>query len=527
VKQATLSTTDGVATLPQRSSLRSLVRSPLMVAAGTLILLLAVSAVLRTRSISSPFWIDEGVSVGIASHSLTGIPGLLRQDGSPPLYYLMLHEWIRVFGSSVAATHALSVLFALLAIPAGLWAGWSLFGRRVGFVCAALLAFNPLLSAYAQETRMYSFVAILGLLTAAAFVQVFILRRRAYLALLVPSMTAMLYTHNWAAFLCAGAFVALIPVLRVTGDRRGVLVDAVIGFGGTLLLYAPWIPSVLFQAHHTGAPWASHPKAAALTHAAYFVVGSAQIGTAILLAGGVGIVAIVRRRASSAESVAAISLLTMAFAALMFAWLYSQASLAWAPRYLTILIGPLVLVSALGLTRAGTLGAIVTAMVIWLSIGLTGPYVQENKSNVDKIAQRIGDRIRPGELVVSTQPEQVPVLHYYLPAGLRYATPMGPVPDPTVMDWRDAVVRLRASHTPTQLSPLIRALRPGERLLLVSPVTRKSGWKTRWTKLVKRRARQWEHVLAGDHRLYPIKKVRFHKRSRFSTLKAVLYVRRH
>ena len=37
---------------------------------------------------------DEGIAVGISSHSLSAIPGILRYDGSPPLYYLLLHVWM-------------------------------------------------------------------------------------------------------------------------------------------------------------------------------------------------------------------------------------------------------------------------------------------------------------------------------------------------------------------------------------------------------------------------------------------------
>lgn len=59
-----------------------------------------------------------------------------------------------LFGNSEAATHSLSLLFALAAVPTALWAGWSLFGRRTGWVCAALSALNPFLAAYANETRM-------------------------------------------------------------------------------------------------------------------------------------------------------------------------------------------------------------------------------------------------------------------------------------------------------------------------------------------------------------------------------------
>ena len=87
-------------------------RAPLAV--GVLVLL---SVLLRTRNFDVGFWIDEGLSVGIADRPLSDIPAALRLDGSPPLYYTLLHVWISVFGSTETATHALSLLFAVLAVP--------------------------------------------------------------------------------------------------------------------------------------------------------------------------------------------------------------------------------------------------------------------------------------------------------------------------------------------------------------------------------------------------------------------------
>ena len=48
--------------------------------------LIALSVLLRTRQLDVGFWIDEGLSVGIADRPIGDIPGVLRQDGSPPLY---------------------------------------------------------------------------------------------------------------------------------------------------------------------------------------------------------------------------------------------------------------------------------------------------------------------------------------------------------------------------------------------------------------------------------------------------------
>ena len=89
----------------------------------------ALSLALRTQAIHARFWIDEGLSVGIASHPLADIPGVLRQDGSPPLYYLLLSVWMSVFGNGEADTHALSLAFAILTVPAA-WLGAARALRR-------------------------------------------------------------------------------------------------------------------------------------------------------------------------------------------------------------------------------------------------------------------------------------------------------------------------------------------------------------------------------------------------------------
>ncbi len=85
---------------------------------------MALSVSLRSHAITAKFWIDEGLSVGIAHHPLFDIPWVLRKDGSPPLYYMLLHVWMSVVGGDgESRTHALSVLFATLTIPAGWVAG--------------------------------------------------------------------------------------------------------------------------------------------------------------------------------------------------------------------------------------------------------------------------------------------------------------------------------------------------------------------------------------------------------------------
>src|SRR3954452_16804452 len=198
---------------------------PYVVAAG-LALLMAASLALRTSALRSGYWIDEGISVGIASHGLADIPRTLGQDGSPPLYYLLLHAWMGVAGESEAATRALSLLFALLAVPVSFWAGDAVFGRRAGALGAVGAAGCPFLTYYAQETRMYALVVLLSLLASAAFVLAFVRGRRSQLVALGAWMTLLLYTHNWALFLAAGMGVAWLVLWRAgrVRAREGLLV---------------------------------------------------------------------------------------------------------------------------------------------------------------------------------------------------------------------------------------------------------------------------------------------------------------
>src|SRR4051812_4517183 len=74
--------------------------SPLVLAITVGIALTLVSLYLRTRALNAGFWIDEALAVGVGSHTVTDIPSVLRLDGSPPLYYALLHGWMTMFGST-------------------------------------------------------------------------------------------------------------------------------------------------------------------------------------------------------------------------------------------------------------------------------------------------------------------------------------------------------------------------------------------------------------------------------------------
>jgi hypothetical protein len=108
--------------------------------------------------------------------------------------------------------------------------------------------------------------------------------------------------------------------------------------------------------------------------------------------------------------------------------------------------------------------------------------------------------------MIAGQPEQLPLVHYYLPGPYRWATTMGPSNDPQIMDWRDAVDHLDAARPATALEPLLARVPVGGHVLLVRPVTfGTNNWKPRWTTLVRRRSAQWGDALVRDRRFRLVK----------------------
>ena len=107
--------------------------------------------------------------------------------------------------------------------------------------------------------------------------------------------------------------------------------------------------------------------------------------------------------------------------------------------------------------------------------------------------------LHPGDLVVVSQPEQTPLAWYYLPGGLRYASTLGRVKDPSVLDWMGALGRLRDADPRATVSRLVASLKPGQQLLYLRPLTEGAkNWSAAWPVLVRRRSAQWGQLLQDD-----------------------------
>jgi mannosyltransferase len=466
--------------------------------AGVLLVLVAISVFLRTRTIGGELWFNEAGAIGLAAHSLGTLLGAVHRAGASPLYYLLLHFWIDIVGSSETDTHALSLLIGVLTIPAAMWTAWSIAGRRAGIFAAVLFAFSAFLTRYAEETQPYELMVLLGLLATAGLVHGFVYRRRRFVWLFGVCLALMLYTHGGAVLYWFGAACALVLVWRTrTEGRDGVVRDGALCFGGAALVYLPWLPTTIDQITHATNPWHYTPLMGATVPSQ--LLGSERVDVTLLIAVVIAVTplfAAARRRMPEAATFWVV--IAIPAAALALARVAGFFVPIWAWRYFAPIVAPLLLLGALGTARARVVG--VAAIVFCVAfLANAGSFAPASKSDMRDIAAEMSPSLHPGDLVVVAQPEQAPLAWYYLPGGLRYASTLGRVIDPSSMNWIGSLGRLQDAAPPATLGPLVASLKRGQQLLYVRPLTEGvKNWKEQWAQLVRRRSAQWGQILTGD-----------------------------
>src|SRR6478752_1145480 len=221
---------------------------------------LIAGAVLRFSTTSS-LWLDEALSVNISQLPAGDLVRWLRHDGHPPLYYLLLHVWTDVFGSGDVAVRAMSGVFGLLTLPLAWIAGRRRGGPLLGWITVTFVALSPFAVRYSDEARMYSMVMFLAF--AGYLLLDDVLRQGRGGLLRYAGITlvtaALLYTNYWALWLLATAGLIVLWRVWKASDAAArttawkVVAALVVG----LLLFVPWLPTMLYQSAHTGTPWAS------------------------------------------------------------------------------------------------------------------------------------------------------------------------------------------------------------------------------------------------------------------------------
>jgi len=212
-------------------------------------------------------WRDEFASASAASRSFGQLFGLLGHvDASTGCYYLLLHVWITLFGSSPTALRTPSALAMAGAAVLIAQIGSRLYGRAAGLAGGLVFAVIPAVSRYGQEARAYALAVFAVAL--ATFLLLRALERpgRARWAGYAAAVLLVSLIHVVALSCLVGHAVAVWLHWRKHHDRR------VVGwFAGAVVVVLVLVSPLLILAHsqvNNQLTWLARPDLARPQHLA-------------------------------------------------------------------------------------------------------------------------------------------------------------------------------------------------------------------------------------------------------------------
>jgi mannosyltransferase len=342
---------------------------------------------------------DENATLIASQRTVGQIFELIRHtDGSIAPYYLFMHFWCRLFGTSEIALRAPSII--AMAIGVGLIGelGRRLFTPAVGLLAAVLLAAVPLTSRYAQEARVYGIafmlVALATLLLYRAVEQptwrrwcwygmTFLLIGLAHIiALTVLVGHAFVVTNRWRRGRVAG-----IP--GRPGLARWIPVTAV-----AVVLASPLIVLGLIQ-RADQLDWIEPVTTDTIRAAPADLFGAPEVAWLII---GLAILSSWANRWLVAElAVAAVAPPAMLIVASLVG------GPIWVPRYALFALAPITLLAAAAVARVPVRAVVVLGVVAVMAwpgqVAVRGPATHHGPS-FQQIAGIISADLQPGDGIV-------------------------------------------------------------------------------------------------------------------------------
>ncbi|MGO9196052.1 MAG: hypothetical protein ACLQK4_02855 [Acidimicrobiales bacterium] len=458
-----------------RNDPRSVGPNTTLAKAGVAVVLV-VAVALRFLT-KSPLWLDEALTVNIARAPLGDIDGLLRHDGAPPLYYFLLHFWMKVFGTGDVASRSLSGVIGVINLPIAWLTGyrvgsrwWTIEeasgeerrardarGRVTAWSVTLLLASSPFAVYYDTEARMYGLVLLLG--TLGVLVITSLLRRPRWTGSLALGVVAagLLYSHYWALYVCvvsgAGALWCAWkgPYVRAA---RYVLA----GFVLAAVAFLPWVPTFLFQVRHTGTPWAAPAGASVIVFTVtQFAGGATAVGrTLALFFFFLGLLAIFgsaydrRHVLLDLRSRPGVRMLAVAvIATLLVAIIAGKLSgSTFADRYTSVIAFPALLVFAYGLTtledprvRNSVLG-----VAVLLGLAASIPNATIIRTQAGQVAAAISAGAHRGDVIAYCPDQLGPSVSRLIGTEFSQLTFPRDAP-PQIVDWVDYIATVKSAST--------------------------------------------------------------------------------
>jgi hypothetical protein len=214
-----------------------------------------LAGILRWLDIGTEsLWVDEIYSYRQALKSVESIIANAPSDVHPPVYYILLHWWTLVFGTSEAGLRGLSALCGVVSVPLMYVLGKRVWNPRTGLFAAFLLTVSHFHIHYSQEARNYSYLALVTIGGMLAFMRLLdeiksenVLTWRTIGWFLLAN-TLMMYSHFFALFVVVAQNVYIASLLVLDRPfflrvwKRWFVLQIAL-----LLIFSPWLNILYWQ----------------------------------------------------------------------------------------------------------------------------------------------------------------------------------------------------------------------------------------------------------------------------------------
>ena len=114
----------------------------------------------------SNIWFDESYSVAIANHNFREIWNIGGNDVHPVFYYIMLKIVSLIFTNNILTFRLFSIVPVIILSILGITHIRKDYGEKTGVIFSFLTLFLPIITVYASQIRMYTWVMLFVSITA-------------------------------------------------------------------------------------------------------------------------------------------------------------------------------------------------------------------------------------------------------------------------------------------------------------------------------------------------------------------------
>jgi uncharacterized membrane protein len=372
-------------------------------------------------------WADEAFTMALTAHNPVDIWRITSADVHPPLFYYMLWAFRSIFGSSVFVARTFSALGTLGTILLGVGPLRRAIGDRAALIFSVFVIATPVLLAYSQDVRMYSWA--LCFVTGMAiylFLAIRDSRRRDWIMASLFTAAAM-YTHLYS--LLAAFFLALAALGYLLLRDRRKLKAFLPAMAVPALLFLPWLFTLIQQSRKiAGSFWIPEVTDAVVTDTLAYSFGlkffttTFSTITAYLIYGVILVGLFFLWRKSAGRGLLALSVFGCAATFITAVVVSRTVRPILIGRYIIPLIGLLLIAAAYSISRwrAGAVRTMCVLLLILQVPSLGEIYQDAFNGPMDTVAQFLTPNLGPDDVIVHFEEHNAGTFSVYFPDRIQY-----------------------------------------------------------------------------------------------------------